>query len=299
MSNLKIAIIGIGSVGGYLGAKLIQYDHDVTLIARGKNYETIKQNGLKIIDYKSDNFIVYPYIVQSVEDDIFDIVFITTQNYNFESACHNIKTCIDKNTLIIPLSNGVEHSQTIKQYLPNNTICDGAIYLISQQKEYGIIQRKSFTFYLIFGSQKENINLKVLEQLLNNSKLRSKYSSDIKYDTWKKFLFISSTSSLTSYFKNSIGYILEEQIELLIDILLEIKKVANEKGIKINSNDIEKAIKQATHLPYQAKTSMQLDFEKNKTTEIESLIGYIVHEAKNLNLHTPQLEKIYNSLITK
>lgn len=35
--NLKIAIIGIGGVGGYIGAKLTQHKQDVILFARDKN----------------------------------------------------------------------------------------------------------------------------------------------------------------------------------------------------------------------------------------------------------------------
>ncbi|MDB2405410.1 2-dehydropantoate 2-reductase [Arcobacteraceae bacterium] len=298
MSNLKIAIVGAGGIGGYIGAKLTQNDYDVTLIARGKNYKAIKENGLKVLEYKNDDFVVYPYIVESISYEIFDVIFITTKSYDFESACKSIETCVDKNTLIIPLSNGVEHSTTLQQYLPNSHICDGLIHIISHIKEPGVIDRKSFTFYLQFGDKQHHENLQVLEQLLNNCNLRSKYTKEIQYETWKKFLFLSTMSSLTSYFNKPIGYILEKQLDLMIDILLEIKKVANKKNIDINNHDIEKAIKQATHAPYESKTSMQLDFEKGNKTELESLTGYIVKEAHSLNLEIPQMQKVYNKLKT-
>ena len=298
MSSLKIAIVGAGGIGGYIGAKLIQNDYDVTLIARGKHSEAIKENGLKVLEYKNDDFVVYPYMVESISYEIFDVIFITTKAYDFESACKSIETCIDENTLIIPLSNGVEHSKTLQQYLPNAHICDGLIHIISYIKEPGVIHRKSITFYLLFGSKQHHENLHVLEQLLNNCDLRSKYTTEIQYETWKKFLFLSTMSSLTSYFNQTMGYILEEQLDLMIDILLEIKKVANKKNINIDNHDIEKAIKQVTHVPYKSKTSMQLDFEKRKKTELESLTGYIVKEALKLNIETPQMGKIYNQLKT-
>ena len=51
-SKFKIAILGIGGVGGYLGGRLAaKYaglaDVEVIFIARGKNAEAIKSNGLK------------------------------------------------------------------------------------------------------------------------------------------------------------------------------------------------------------------------------------------------------------
>ena len=296
MSNLKIAVIGAGGVGGYLGAKLTQHDYDVTIITRGKHYDAILENGLKVLEYKKESFTTHPYVVQNAHYQIYDVVFVTTKSYDFESASQTIQNCVDENTLIIPLSNGVEHSNTLKQYFPNSIVCDGTIYIISNIKEYGVIEKKSFTFYLLFGSQEENINLKVLEQLLNNCGLRTKYSHDIKYDCWKKFLFLSAMATLTTYFKKPMGYILKEQLELMIDVLLEIKKVANKKDIDITSSDIEKAVNQATHVPYDSKTSMQLDFEKGKNNELESHTGYIVKEALKLDIQVPTMEKIYNEL---
>lgn len=51
---MKIAIIGVGGVGGYFGGKLAAHyahekDVDITFIARGKHLEEIQKNGLKVI----------------------------------------------------------------------------------------------------------------------------------------------------------------------------------------------------------------------------------------------------------
>lgn len=53
MSKVKIAISGIGAVGGYYGGSLAAYyendnDVDIFFISRGKNLEAIKENGLQI-----------------------------------------------------------------------------------------------------------------------------------------------------------------------------------------------------------------------------------------------------------
>lgn len=39
---MKIAIIGVGGVGGYFGAKLANAGLDVTLVARGEHLSAIK-----------------------------------------------------------------------------------------------------------------------------------------------------------------------------------------------------------------------------------------------------------------
>jgi len=297
--SLKIAIVGAGGVGGYLAAKLTQNNHDVTLIARGENFEAIRDNGLKVIEYKEDDFNVYPYTVEYLENAIYDIIFMATKSCDYQSACKSIENGIDKKTVIIPLSDGIGVSSTLKNYLPNCIIGDGLIHIISELKTAGIIHRKSFTFYLQIASKEENINLKILEQLLNHCDLRTSFTKSLRYERWKKYLFTSTISMLTTYFDKPIGYIFKEQLELMIDILVEIQKVANAKDVEITNQDIEKTVNQISHVEYETKTAMQVAFENNKKSEFDLLIGYVIREANYFNIAVPQMEKIYNTLEKK
>src|SRR3954466_11264110 len=47
--SMKIAIIGAGAIGGYVGVKLALAGEDVTFIVRGANLSAIKRNGMKLI----------------------------------------------------------------------------------------------------------------------------------------------------------------------------------------------------------------------------------------------------------
>ena len=47
--RVKIAIIGAGAIGGYVGAKLALAGEDVTFIVRGANLEVIRKKGMKLI----------------------------------------------------------------------------------------------------------------------------------------------------------------------------------------------------------------------------------------------------------
>lgn len=295
VDRLKIAIVGAGGVGGYIGAKLTQNGCDVTLIARGKHFETIKEKGLKVIE-DDNEFEVKPKIVQEPKDAIFDVVFLTVKSYDFKSACENIESSIDENTIIISLANGVDHKSQLKKYLKKGILCDGTIYIISNIKSLGVIKRKSNTFYLIFGSEKKDERFNLLKNILNDSGLRSKYSENILYDCWKKYLFISSFASLTSYFNEPMGYIVNDQIDMLKDTLNEIKLVANAMDIPISDEDMQKCIKQAQNVPYDSKTSMQLDFEKGSMTELESLCGYIVNQGRVFHIDVKNMKKVYEKL---
>lgn len=45
---MKIAIIGIGGVGGYFGGKLAKTSHHVTFVVRGDNLQAIRERGLQV-----------------------------------------------------------------------------------------------------------------------------------------------------------------------------------------------------------------------------------------------------------
>jgi len=299
MSILKIAIVGAGGVGGYLAAKLTQNNYDVTLIVKDKYLATFRGNGLTVHDYKEGEFTVCPYTVSTLDTEIFDVVFIATKSCDYESACKSIKNAIDKNTLIIPLSDGLGVTSSLSKYLPNCIIGEGLIHIISESASVGKIHRKSFTFYLQIEAKVENINLKILEQILNDSNLRTTITKNLRYDRWKKYLFTATMSMLTTYFDKPIGYIFNEQLELTVDILLEIQKIANKKDVNITNKDIEKTINQASHVEYETKTAMQIDFKTSSKSEFNLLVEYIIEESLRLDLEIPHIEKIYCSLKEK
>ena len=46
---MKIAIVGVGAIGGYVGARLAHAGEDVTFIARGANLQALRARGIRLI----------------------------------------------------------------------------------------------------------------------------------------------------------------------------------------------------------------------------------------------------------
>jgi len=46
---MKIAVVGAGAIGGYLGVRLARSGEDITFIARGANLAAIRAAGMKLI----------------------------------------------------------------------------------------------------------------------------------------------------------------------------------------------------------------------------------------------------------
>ncbi len=46
---MRIAVVGAGAIGGYLGARLSLAGNDVVVVARNRNLQAISANGLRLI----------------------------------------------------------------------------------------------------------------------------------------------------------------------------------------------------------------------------------------------------------
>jgi 2-dehydropantoate 2-reductase len=295
MKALKIAVVGAGGVGGYIAAKLTQHAVCVTLFARGKHLEAIRKRGLQVIE-PDDAFTVFPDTDPPSEGEVFDVVFLAVKAYDFADACETIAPFTDENSLIIPLANGVGHRQVLERYLPGRHICEGCLYIVSHLQEPGVIRKKTALFYLIFGGCGVEEQMERVADLLNKCGLKTKLTPDATYACWKKYLFIAVFATLTSYYKMGMAEVFATHRKEVEQLLFETKAVANAMGVPITDADVANAIKQAENLPPNAKTSMQLDFEAGKKTELESLSGYIVRQGEKHGVAVDLMRKIYEAL---
>ena len=76
---MKILIMGAGAVGAYFGSILSREKKSVTLVARGKNYESMVSNGLKIESVVAGNFVTTPRVIQSSNqiDEKYDLILFS------------------------------------------------------------------------------------------------------------------------------------------------------------------------------------------------------------------------------
>lgn len=301
---MNIAVVGIGGLGGYIGAKLCSLigtqkkKYEIIFIARGKHAQAIKQNGLKIIEDDGE-FTAIPTAVHTAEEaeGLFDLIIVCVKSYAITQALLPLKKNIRQDTVVMSFANGVNNAQTINSIVDAKVI-NGCAYILSHIKSAGVIHKKGKVFAVSFGDSIWSNEGLYIDYMFKDADLRSKYTEDIETTVWKKFLFISTFASLTSYYDMSIKEVHDQHYDECKNLLEEIVSVAYAKGIDIK-NEIEKALQTASSLPQDASTSMHLDFQQHKQTELDTLTKYIVDEAELLHLEVPVIKKIYNTLKIK
>ena len=105
---MKILVIGVGGIGGFIGSYLVNNNYDVTFIARKKRLNFLKTNGLKL-DSKLGklNCPKIKVCEEIPEQEYFDIIINTVKLYDFDSVLDEIRKKIKNKPLIIPFQNGI------------------------------------------------------------------------------------------------------------------------------------------------------------------------------------------------
>ena len=76
----------------------------------------------------------------------------------------------------------------------------------------------------------------------------------------------------------------------------EFYTVAEAKGLVFEGDARQATRDRMALFPPDTTSSMQRDFATHHKTELEALVGYIVHEAEALHVEVPHYKKIYTAL---
>ncbi len=290
---MRIAVVGLGGVGGYIVASVAKTKHDVVGFARGRHLEKIQKDGIKIVEDTKEWQVPLDARELLDSDGYFDVVLFCVKSYDLKESYDNIKTHIDDKSVIVSFSNGVSNGDILRE-LSEAKVLDGCVYILSHIETAGVIRKKGKVFASVFGGDIDATN--TLKSVFDEANLRVKTPSDIKSAIWKKYVFISAFATLTSYYDCSISDIYKNYFEEAKESLKEIASIAYALGVDIYA-EVQKSLDIAKSLPLDASTSMHLDFQNQKRNELESLSGYVVHEAKKRDIQVPQMQKMYERLL--
>jgi len=298
---MKIYVIGTGGVGGYFGAKLAVAGNDVTFVAREENYKAIKTNGLKINSVDGD-FIVKPDKVIEKISEIEDpeLLFFTVKTYDSKEIAEQLKEVVNSNTVIITFQNGIQNDLEIKNLIPSADVYPGIAFIISTKVSPGVINQIGGLKRLVFGDRERKINTRLEEvlKIMKNASIDAVLSDDIERDLWKKFILINAFSGLTGKYRKNMGELIENKklFEEYKKCVLESIDVARKLHINLPETIYEDIMKLTVNTNPESKSSLLVDIENGRRTEIATLNGTLVRLADEIGIDVPVNRSIYLSI---
>lgn len=306
---MNIGIIGVGGVGGYFGGKLAKRfendkDNRIYFLARGEHLNEIKRNGLTL---SMNNEIVLkcvPYLASDKTTDfpVLDVCIICVKGYDLKGVLENLKPNITDKTEIIPLLNGVDVPQRIYNVIPNALVYPSCVYVGTHIKSPGYVEQNGGSAKIITGpsyvsNKKTQNKIPKFLKLFDEAHISYEWTSNNYEAIWEKFMLVGSYSIVTAFYDKTLGEVnadpaLVSKVRAIGNLLLNI---AHKENVNLPDSSPEDAIKKIDTIPFETKTSFQLDFErKNKPIEKETFIDSIVLLAKKHNLDASCVLDIVN-----
>lgn len=302
---MNIAIIGIGGVGGYLGAKLAyaypaSSDIKIAFIARGAHLETIRAGGLKLIT-PLETIISYPHTAtdNTAECEKMDYIFYCTKSYDIALGAESLKPMLKPETVIIPYMNGVDGVEYLRKTFPSHTVCSACAFIVSSIAEYGTIEEKTEKNHYLFGDGlSDTQSLLRIEKTVRDAGINMSYKQDIERRVWEKFEYISPLATITTAYNITCGELLRSDVYRteVMALLNEFENVAMAKG-ELHESISYKTFEKFKLMPENATSSMSRDYYSGHTTEVESLTGYIIKEGVELLIPTPTYNVMYKKIL--
>ena len=110
---MRFVVLGAGAVGGVVGGRLAQHGHDVVLIARGANYEAIRDKGLRIESPDEAVTLQIPVVdtAASITWSGDDVLVLATKTHDTETALEQLAQAAPRTLPMLCAQNGVANER--------------------------------------------------------------------------------------------------------------------------------------------------------------------------------------------
>ena len=283
---MRIAVLGAGSIGCLVAAKLVESGHDVLVHARGEHGAMLAVSGLEITglwDYSIspeqwtvslDEAGIHPSLEKS-----FDQAIITSKAIDTDSLC-NIATMLTDGP-VLSLQNGLGNHEILQNHFFENSAV-GVTTNAVKRKSPGKIEWVG-KGNLVIGGAKGELFCETLEIL------SADYSNDVSSIIWNKLLLnvaINPLAAICGVLNGELRF--EPLLSQSESVMLEAAKIARMMGITISDDqELIQNLHSVLDSTAENECSMLADVKAGRETEIDFLCGQVVLRGEKLGIPTP------------
>ncbi|GGX68448.1 2-dehydropantoate 2-reductase [Litorimonas cladophorae] len=304
----KIAILGAGSIGCWLGGQLVAGGADVTLIGRKRYAKQIAENGLKLTHFERDE-VYLPNLNCTTDAAVLadaDIIGVCTKSQDTAAAAQQIAKFGKRGVTVISFQNGIRNVEILKDILPDHMGIIPAIVPFNVTPTGPGCFHSGTAGDLVLGSAP----LPLLSAFQNSGQGVS-VSGNIVGDQWAKMI-VNLNNGLNTLTGGTLreGLMQRDYRRALALCVEEALCVADAAGVKVGTFNgrTPSALVKTLRLPNwayglvmqlivkidaKARSSMLDDLEAGRPSEIDFLQGEIVRQAEKAGVSAPKNAAIF------
>ena len=298
---MRIAIFGVGAVGGYLGASLIRNGEEVSFIARGDHLSAIRDNGLTVED-TDQAYSVHPAIATDNPAEVgpVDTVVVGVKAWQVVEAARALGPLLGPETTVLSVQNGVEAPGDLAGVLGSGRVLASAVGVFSSTVGPGRL-RKTGSCHIDIGELDRTASERVRElvAVLTDCEITATAADDIHTELWRKLIMIAALSGVGSLVRLPVGdwRDVPEARSLHVRAVDEGSAVAQAVGAEVSPEALDRIKTALDRYAPETTASMQRDIVAGRPSELEHLSGGIVRHGGDRGLETPVHSVIYGCLL--
>jgi 2-dehydropantoate 2-reductase len=304
----RVAIVGAGAIGGWIGLHLARAGCEVSALARGKTLAALQHDGLQLRSGKTPLQAPVTASPNSAELGVQDLVVVAVKAPALAGVAQQIAPLIGHHTVVLTAMNGVpwwfldgfggalagtnlasvDPGGQIARDIPVRHVIGGVVHASCSLDAPGVV-RHHFGNGLILGEPAGGASERMgaLTALLHQAGFNASVSPQIQKDIWYKLwgnMTVNPVSALTGATTDRI--LGDELVRGFISsVMLEARAIGERLGIPINQ---QPADRHAVTLKLGAfKTSMLQDVAARKPLEIDALVSAVRELGQLTGVATP------------
>ena len=301
---MKYLIIGAGGTGGTTAAKLAQAGKQVTLLARGKNLKTLRENGITIRHLWDGTSVTTAIHAVSEEEYLSlpgseraDVILVCVKGYSLPSILPFLQKAASGNTTVLPVLNIYGTGAKLQESLPGADVLDGCIYVSAAKEAPGVLVQHGPIHRIVFGPRNHDTSRSVYQQIaqdFNDSGISGELSANIQRDALEKFSYVSPIGAAGLYCGATAGDFQKEgpARDLFVRMIREVASLADAMGCPFEKDYVPVNLEILSHLSADATTSMQRDVMEGHPSEIDGLVYEVVRLGQHWQVPVPAYEMV-------
>lgn len=312
---MKIAVVGAGAIGGYVGGWLAASGEEVTFIARGANLDAIRRHGMRVIGEDGQETVARTAAHQQTRDaGPQDFIILAVKAHQVAAIAADLAPLCGDDTAIVTMQNGIpwwyfhDHGGEYAGTVVRSADPDGSIArLIDASRVIGsvvypaavleapgvvrVVEGKRFMLGEPNGS--ESMRVQTIAGAFTRAGFKAPVIADIRGELWLKILGNLSFNPISALSHATLAGLIRfpPTRELSVAMMREGEAVAKKLGVSFRVG-IDKRIAGAEKVG-EHKTSMLQDVEAGRPMEIEALVGAVVELGRLTQTPTPHIDAVY------
>lgn len=307
---MKVAVVGAGAIGAYVGAALHRAGAEVHLIARGAHLEAMRRDGVRVLSPRGD-FTARPHATDDPASvGPVDHVFLGLKANSYARSGPLVHPLLHAGTSVIAAQNGipwwyfhglpgpytgrriesVDPGGAVSATLPPERAIGCVVYAATELEAPGVVRHLEGTRFSI-GEPDRTVSRRCVEfsDAMTAGGLKCPVEPDLRDDIWIKLLGNISFNPISALSRATMAQICRHRdTKALVETMMhETLEVAAAVGCRPRIS-VERRLAGAERVG-DHKTSTLQDLEKGKPLELDVLLAAVVELAALTKTPVPKL----------